>query len=245
MTDFDSEYVSVAERIAEFRTRYPAGSLQPADPSQPYQIEHMPDGSTFIAYTAAAYRHPGDPCPGIACAWEPFPGKTDYTAGAELQNAETSAWGRAIVAALVADSRKGVASTEEVVHRRADRRADEIAGKITVAPKPKPASNADRRKLAAAAKRLGIDSAVLPTLYGLRFDQRAPYDEATAAEIAEFREYLIGEDKVTLASVVLSIVKQLEVQATYDVTAARAEAADALADLQPPSGDSEGEASAA
>lgn len=225
----DSEYNSVAERLAEFRVKYPAGALQPANPEEPYRIEHMPDGSTFIAYVAAAYRFPGDPLPGIASAWEPFPGKTDYTADAELQNAETSAWGRAIVAALAADSHKGVASTEEIVHRRADRRADQIAAKTEAVPKP--ASNADRRKLAAAAKRLGIEATVLPALYGRRFSQRAPYEMATAAEVAEFREYLVGTDQVQLANDVLQATQWIQAQVTVDLLGARDEAAEALADL--------------
>jgi hypothetical protein len=38
-----------------------------------------------------------------------------------LQNAETSAWGRAIVAALAADTRAGVASADEVHNRQRER----------------------------------------------------------------------------------------------------------------------------
>ena len=61
-------------------------------------------------------------------AFEPFPGRTPYTRGSELQNAETSAWGRAIVAALAADTnRAGVASADEVRNRRADEEAIEKA----------------------------------------------------------------------------------------------------------------------
>jgi hypothetical protein len=47
-----------------------------------------------------------------------MPGKTPYTKDSEIQNAETSAWGRAIVAVLAADTRKGVASRDEVAARR-------------------------------------------------------------------------------------------------------------------------------
>ena len=46
---------------------------------------------------------------------------TPYTKNSELQNAETSAWGRAIVAVLAADTRKGVASRSEVEARQAER----------------------------------------------------------------------------------------------------------------------------
>lgn len=115
-----SDYVDVAARIAEFRERYPEGSLQPADPSQPYRIEQIGD-KTYIVVVAAAYRTPDDPRPGIGMAYEQWPGRTPYTRDSELQNAETSAWGRAIVAALAADTRKGIASADEVRNRQAER----------------------------------------------------------------------------------------------------------------------------
>jgi hypothetical protein len=54
----------------------------------------------------------------VGLAWEPVPGKTSYTRDSELQNAETSAWGRAIVAVLAADTKKGIASAEEVQSRQ-------------------------------------------------------------------------------------------------------------------------------
>jgi len=75
----------------------------------------------FIVYAAAARRSPDDPHPGVGMAWEPYPGQTPYTQGSELQNAETSAWGRAVIAALASDAKRGVASREEVRNRRAER----------------------------------------------------------------------------------------------------------------------------
>lgn len=124
-----NDYVDVAQRIADFREVYPQGSLQPADPSQPFEIRQL-EGidkngkqftATMIVYTAAAYRTPDDQRPGIGMAWEPFPGRTPYTLGSELMNAETSAWGRAIVAALASDSKRGVSSREEIRNRQAER----------------------------------------------------------------------------------------------------------------------------
>lgn len=112
-------YVDVATRIGQFRKKHPAGSLQPADLTKPYSIERIGD-STYIVVVAAAYRDAEDVRPGIGMAYEPFPGRTPYTRGSELQNAETSAWGRAVVAAMAADTRSGVSSAEEVRNRRAD-----------------------------------------------------------------------------------------------------------------------------
>ena len=74
----------------------------------------------IIVAKAYAYRTPDDPRPGIGHAQESFPGKTPYTRDSELMNAETSAWGRSIVAVLAADTRRGVASRDEVAARRAD-----------------------------------------------------------------------------------------------------------------------------
>ncbi|MGI5223010.1 hypothetical protein [Nocardia sp. CA-290969] len=111
------DYVEVAQRIAEVREKlHPQGSFQPADPARPYAIEVI-DGQTYLIVVAAFYRTPEDTMPGIGMAWEQVPGKTPYTRGSELQNAETSAWGRALVAALAADTKKGVASADEVRNR--------------------------------------------------------------------------------------------------------------------------------
>ncbi len=117
---FAEDYIDVATRIAEFREKHPDGSLQPADLAVPYRIETIGD-QTVITVVAAAYRSPDDQLPGVGMAQESFPGKTPYTRGSELQNAETSAWGRAIVAALRADTKKGVASADEVRNREAER----------------------------------------------------------------------------------------------------------------------------
>jgi hypothetical protein len=130
---FDSrgldDYVDVAQRIADFRARYPEGSLQPLNPKAPFEIRKVEgvtkDGhdaaNTLVIYVAAAYRTPDDKRPGIGMAWEVFPGRTSFTLGSELMNAETSAWGRAIIAALASDSKRGVASREETRNRAAER----------------------------------------------------------------------------------------------------------------------------
>jgi hypothetical protein len=124
-----NDYIDVAQRIADFREQYPHGSLQPADPAKPWEQAVVngidktgkPFACTMIVVTAAAYRTPDDTRPGIGMAWEVFPGRTPYTLGSELMNAETSAWGRAIVAVLASDSKRGIASREEVRNRQAER----------------------------------------------------------------------------------------------------------------------------
>ncbi|CAM4136632.1 hypothetical protein NONI108955_11170 [Nocardia ninae] len=133
----NDEYVEVPERIVEFRTKYPEGSLQPVNPAEPYKVENI-DGQTVITYAAAAYRTPHDPRPGIGVAQEPFPGRTPYTKGSEIQNAETSAWGRAMVAAMAVDTKRGIASAVEVRNRKAEQEAEaaalnELRGKVVEA----------------------------------------------------------------------------------------------------------------
>lgn len=105
-----SDYVEVADRIIAFAKQYPEGSLQPW--REPVIVEVA--GQHYLLFAAAAYRTSDDPRPGVGSAWEPVPGMTPYTRHSELQNAETSAWGRAIVAVLAADTRKAVASANEI-----------------------------------------------------------------------------------------------------------------------------------
>lgn len=123
--EMSDDYVDVAARIREFREKFPEGSLRPVNPEKPYDVVTVGE-KTFIVYSAAAYRTPHDVYPGIGVAWEPFPGKTPFTRDSELMNAETSAWGRAIVATLAADTNK-VATRDDVERRRAEQDAPPAA----------------------------------------------------------------------------------------------------------------------
>jgi hypothetical protein len=145
--DLDPSYNDVASRVREFGAKYPQGALRPADLARPYSIEQI-EGQTVIIVVAAAYRGPDDTVPGVGMASEPFPGKTPYTRNSELQNAETSAWGRAIVAALAADTRRGVASHEEARNRAAER------GPAGVDPATRASSL--RAQIGAVARALGM-----------------------------------------------------------------------------------------
>jgi hypothetical protein len=106
------DYVDVAERIRVFKTEFPLGTLQG-------EGEFVRDEQGCIVgylYKAFAYRESDDPRPGIGHAFEPIPGKTPYTKDSEVMNAETSAWGRAIVA--LGFETKKIASAEEVRNRQ-------------------------------------------------------------------------------------------------------------------------------
>jgi hypothetical protein len=131
--DLDPNYKQVPERIKDFKEKHPEGCLRPVDPARPFWFEEVGD-KLFLCYEAAAYRTPDDALPGIGCAWEPVPGTTPYTKNSELQNAETSAWGRAIVAALASES-KSIASAEDVRNRQGD--TDETGHVAGGAAKPR------------------------------------------------------------------------------------------------------------
>ena len=111
------DYIDVATRIIEFREKFPTGSLQQLDLKF---IDFA--GKSWVVYTAAAYRTPDDAKPGVGTAWEPVPGPTRFTKDSEVQNAETAAWGRAMVAALAVDTKTGVASMQEVRNRQVEQR---------------------------------------------------------------------------------------------------------------------------
>ena len=84
-------YVQVVDRIKLFYAKYPEGSLQMGTPTF-IEVE----GHTWALGRAYAYRTPTDERPGVGTAWEIVPGTTNFTRGSEIQNLETSAWGRAI-----------------------------------------------------------------------------------------------------------------------------------------------------
>lgn len=178
---FAEGYIDVAARIVEFRTKHPEGSLQPADLSKPYTVEQIGE-QTFIVVVAAAYRNGEDSRPGIGMAYELFPGKTPYTRGSELQNAETSAWGRAIVAALAADTKEGIASADEVRNRQAER--DEPAA----APAPEP-TEAD--KLRAQIKSYCDTAGIEPSEIAQGFAKEHNEDIRTAS-VENLRKYLLA-----------------------------------------------------
>lgn len=104
------DYVDVAERIKLFYERYPDGRLA----TVAHELYHVGE-RTFVYCQAQAYRVPDDPQPCVGTAWEPIPGPTPYTRDSELMNAETAAWGRAIIAAGIPSTK--IASQQEVKAR--------------------------------------------------------------------------------------------------------------------------------
>jgi hypothetical protein len=105
------DYIDVATRLTEMRDKFPDLTM-----TQVNMEFVVVAGTSWVVYTAAAYRTPDDPRPGIGTAWEPIPGPTPFTKDSEVQNAETAAWGRALIA-IGASTKNGIASHEEVTNR--------------------------------------------------------------------------------------------------------------------------------
>jgi hypothetical protein len=104
------DYVPVAERLAAFYAEYPKGSIQS-------DIIELSDKR--VVMRATVYRDPADERPSIAHSALGIPGTTQFTRGSEIENAETSAIGRAI-AMLGFEVKRGVASREEVRNKQDD-----------------------------------------------------------------------------------------------------------------------------
>ena len=110
MSRFDmADYVDVKTRVAEFYQRHPEGRLCTGE----VRVTREPDDVPRVWVQAFAYRDPTDLHPGVGWSWMLLPGSTPYTRGSELENVETSAWGRAI-GALGIGIGKSIASADEV-----------------------------------------------------------------------------------------------------------------------------------
>jgi hypothetical protein len=141
-------YIEVPDRILAFKEKYPDGTLQ-----GDWSLEEVGD-ATFVVYVARAYRTADDERPAVGMAWEPYPGKTPYTKDSELMNAETSAWGRAIVALGFLAQGEKVASANEVRARQSNG-----SGSERVAPSDKQLDLIER-----LVKKHGGDPADVPNM---------------------------------------------------------------------------------
>lgn len=184
-----ADYVPVNERIDTFKASFPDGSLQS-------EIVELTESRVTVK--AYAYRTPEDARPGIGHSSLEIPGRTPYTKGSEIENAETSAWGRAI-AALGFEVKRGISSAEEVRNKpRNDepgdgerseaqrvatssattrRRASGTARRETAAPSP---DNYRRDELLELAQAKGLDRDALEryaAMVGVPNGQRANHEQ--------------------------------------------------------------------
>src|SRR5689334_7084231 len=127
-------YTEVKDRIPLFYQQYPDGRLVTAE----VRATSEPDGVPRVWVQALAYRSPDDPHPGVGWSWMVLPGSTNFTRGSELENTETSAWGRAIGSLNIGIS-SGFASKDEIDNKagESDRKAEDaqhdgLTGTLTV-----------------------------------------------------------------------------------------------------------------
>jgi len=102
------DYVEVRDRIRLFYERYPDGRLV----TERVEVWMEVDPPRVVV-KALAYRTPDDPLPGDGWSWMTLPGTTSYTRGSEIENTQTSAWGRAI-GSLGIGIDKSIASRNEI-----------------------------------------------------------------------------------------------------------------------------------
>lgn len=145
----ESGYIEVKDRIVAFYEKHPQGSLQ---------SEIVEFGENIVVMKGYAYRTPDDPRPGIGHSQMPMPGKTTFTRDSEVENAETSAWGRAI-AALGFEVKRSVASADEIRFKESDKdsppsESDSAAASIASRSSTDDATPAQKRKLMAEGKKL-------------------------------------------------------------------------------------------
>lgn len=101
-------YVDVKARIALFYAAHPDGRLV-TDRVEIWQDVEPPR----VVVKALAYRTADDALPGVGWSWLTLPGTTNFTRGSEIENAETSAWGRAI-GSLGIGIDASIATTDEI-----------------------------------------------------------------------------------------------------------------------------------
>lgn len=100
-------YEEVADRVHRFYREYPQGSIRTSR-REFVQV----GGKDFILMEALVYRNAEDRLPGTGTSMEPIPGLTPFTRGSEVENCETSVWGRAL--ASIGMGGKKIATTSEL-----------------------------------------------------------------------------------------------------------------------------------
>lgn len=146
---FADDYISVNARLEQFLTRYPDGRIQ---------TEIAKHTDAIVIMRATVYRDVDDVRPTIAHSQLGIPGKTNFTRDSEVENAETSAVGRAL-AFMGFETKKSIASREEVLSRQVEPQAPvqrptpkvgEIVEKSIPPTSPPPAETAPQHNASVA-----------------------------------------------------------------------------------------------
>jgi|TARA_R110000787_G_scaffold56088_1_gene129104 hypothetical protein len=106
----NDDYIEVKDRIIKFYQDYPNGRVVTS-------VIEMTD--TRVTVKAYVYQDGSDTCPTTGHSWLTIPGTTNFTRGSELENAETSAVGRALALSGY-EVKKSIASRDEVAMKQND-----------------------------------------------------------------------------------------------------------------------------
>lgn len=115
------DYVEVKDRVAEWYEKHPEGRIVST-------VVELTE--TRVTVAAEVYRDsdPDSMPAGIGHSYMNIPGSTPYTKGSEIENAETSAWGRALAAAGVS-TKHSIASRDEVQAKQQPKKSSPSKGK--------------------------------------------------------------------------------------------------------------------
>jgi hypothetical protein len=184
------DYVPVAERLEKFYERYPEGRVTTAI------VEHNLE-SGFVLMRAEVYRSPDDAAPAATghafeVRGESYVNKTSY-----VENAETSAVGRAL-AMLGFEVKRGIASREELQKTARMQATPQATTKVAATPAPareESAGDLDKDILQSAGE-LGYDAAKVRKWVNTKFkvadglESLSPQDKREVLKI--FREKAAG-----------------------------------------------------
>jgi hypothetical protein len=181
--DIDN-YVDVAERVTLFYEKWPDGRLA----TYPCAAHSTDDR---VCMKAEAYRTEDDRIPSTGHSWLAVPGTTGFTKGSEVENAETSAIGRAIV--FLGIGAKRIASADEIKSKQGPepalpKNAPGAKAGPQQAPEERFITDAMRKKLFASAHSVGLTDVQVKALMGLLVQK----DSTHALTFSDFDRLLLA-----------------------------------------------------
>lgn len=130
------DYVQVKDRVAALFEAYGKARIETT-----YELTTEPDDRPKVIARAVVWTSADDPHPSTGTSWMYLPGSTPYTRGSEIENAETSAVGRAI-GFLGILTEKGMATANEIAGKQgqepppAEPRDGSLIGTVEAAKPP-------------------------------------------------------------------------------------------------------------
>lgn len=199
-TPMENGYVMVAERHAKFIEEHPDGVI--INNMRSHQVHE--DGTGYVIMECQIWKKRADADggkmpDGVGHAGMPIPGPTSFTKNSEVENAETSALGRAL-AMIGYHPKESLASEDEITMKSGSAPARRAA----VAPSDE-VTPADKAKLMAWGKRVFGDRDKFKGWLESEFDIRSSKDIKDQSQLADIKTLLAitdatKEPEVTTAS---------------------------------------------